>query len=363
MKKTNIEILDDHLRDLSIPFMDISLGDASAPFTISEIENSLVLKVEWGFPISRRYEEIMTLLSKHCEILPFFKKVKFIFEQNIRPHSVQSGLKPLSGISNIISIASGKGGVGKSTIAANLCLALSQQGAKVGILDADIYGPSQPIMLGLEGEKPISEDGKIIQPLENHGIKVMSIGFLIKNTQPMVWRGPMVTSALNQLLTSTKWGDLDYLLIDMPPGTGDIQLTISQKVPVSGAIIVTTPQKVSVADARKGIEMFKKVNVPILGVIENMSTYFCGSCGHEEAIFGPSGGKILSNEYNVPLLASLPLDKSISEQSDLGTPSVLAGLGGDISDYYFDAALAASCVLASEKRSYSDVFPEIIVEN
>ena len=363
MKTNDIEILDKHIRNFTIPYGSAKLGDDAAPFTISDVNKSIEVKIEWGFPINRHSDEIKAALSSYCESLNFFSNIKFIFEQVIRPHSVQSGLKPLSGISNIIAIASGKGGVGKSTIATNLCLALSQEGAKVGILDADIYGPSQPIMFGLTGSRPVSKDGKTFKPLEAYGIKVMSIGFLIKDSQPMVWRGPMVTSALNQLLTSTEWGELDYLLVDMPPGTGDIQLTLSQRVPVSGAIIVTTPQKVSVSDARKGLEMFRKVNVPILGVIENMSKYSCSSCGHEEQIFGSDGGETLSKEYDVPLLASFPLNKSIAIKADTGKPSVISDSEDDLSCLYRQAALAASCTLASEGRSYAQVFPEIVVEN
>ena len=277
-------------------------------------------------------------------------------------HSVQHGLKPLEGISNLIAVASGKGGVGKSTVAVNLGLALAQEGASVGILDADIYGPSQPRMLGLAGERPVTPDGKTLDPLEAHGVKAMSIGFLVEDNQPMAWRGPMVTSALNQLLTDTNWGELDYLLVDMPPGTGDVQLTLSQRVPVSGAIIVTTPQDIALADARKGLEMFQKVNVPVLGVVENMSVHVCSDCGHEESIFGQEGGERLAAEYGLPLLGALPLDRKISEQTDHGRPTVVAEPDGVAAEAYRRIALCAASHLAATAKDYSNLFPTITVE-
>jgi ATP-binding protein involved in chromosome partitioning len=247
---------------------------------------------------------------------------------------VQGSLKPLAGISNVIAVASGKGGVGKSTTAANLALALAAQGARVGLLDADIYGPSQPLMMGLAGERPATRDGKRLEPLLGYGVAVMSIGFLIDASQPMVWRGPMVTQALMQLLGDTEWGDLDYLIVDMPPGTGDTQLTLAQRVPVSGAVIVTTPQDIALADAIKGLMMFRKVAVPVLGVIENMAMHVCSQCGHEEHIFGAGGGERMARDYGVPLLGSLPLDRSIREQSDGGRPTVVADPEGRLAEAY-----------------------------
>ncbi len=242
----------------------------------------------------------------------------------IRAHSVQKQLKPLTGIKNIVAVASGKGGVGKSTVAVNLALAWAAQGARVGLLDADIYGPSQPLMLGLEGQRPNSPDGKTLIPLKAHGISAMSIGFLIDAEQPMVWRGPMVTQALTQLLSETQWGELDYLVVDMPPGTGDIQLTLAQRVPVSGAVIVTTPQDIALADARKGLKMFEKVSVPVLGIVENMSLHVCSNCGHVEHIFGAGGGGRMAEQYGVSLLGELPLDAHIREEADGGKPTIVA---------------------------------------
>lgn len=283
-------------------------------------------------------------------------------EHGVTAHGVQASLKPLDGVRNIIAVASGKGGVGKSTTAVNLALALAADGARVGILDADIYGPSQPLMLGLVGERPLSEDGQSMQPLRAHGLQVMSIGFLIDTDQPMAWRGPMVTSALNQLLRQTRWDDLDYLIVDMPPGTGDIQLTLSQQVPVSGAVIVTTPQDIALLDARKGLQMFRKVSVPVLGIVENMSTHICSSCGHEDAIFGAGGGEAMAAEYDVELLGQLPLDRSIREQTDGGAPTVIAEPDGAYAASYHLTAQRMAARLAMRGRDYSRRFPNIVVE-
>ncbi len=278
-------------------------------------------------------------------------------------HGVQPGLKPLAGVSNIIAVASGKGGVGKSTTAANLALALAADGAAVGVLDADIYGPSQPLMLGVAEERPVSEDGKTLRPLAAHGLQVMSIGFLVDADQPMVWRGPMVTSALNQLLTQTRWENLDYLVVDMPPGTGDIQLTLSQRVPVSGAVIVTTPQDLALADARKGLQMFRKVSVPVLGIVENMSTHVCSNCGFEEPLFGSGGGRRMADDYDVPLLGQLPLAIEIREQTDGGRPTVVADPDGAAAVAYRRTARRMAARLAMQARDYSSRFPKIVVED
>jgi ATP-binding protein involved in chromosome partitioning len=264
----------------------------------------------------------------------------------VHSQPVQQGLQPLPGVKNVLAVASGKGGVGKSTTAANLALALKVQGAAVGILDADIYGPSQPLMMGLVGQRPTTRDGKQLEPPRAHGVPVMSIGFLIDPEQPMVWRGPMVTQALVQLLGDTVWGELDYLIVDLPPGTGDIQLTLSQRVPVSGAIIVTTPQDIALLDARKGLQMFRKVAVPVLGLVENMSTHVCSQCGHEEHIFGAGGGARMAAEYDVPLLGSLPLDRHIREQADGGLPTVLAEPSGPLAARYLDIARRVAARLA-----------------
>lgn len=268
----------------------------------------------------------------------------------------------ISGVKNIIAIASGKGGVGKSTTAVNLALALSAEGATVGILDADIYGPSQPRMLGASGQ-PDSKDGSSLEPMNSYHIQSMSIGYLIDEETPMIWRGPMVTQALEQLLNDTKWKDVDYLIVDLPPGTGDIQLTLAQKVPVTGAVIVTTPQDIALLDARKGLKMFEKVEVPVLGIIENMSLHICSECGHEEHIFGSGGGESMSDQYNVDLLGALPLDIQIRSDVDEGKPTVVADPEGRVSQIYRDIARRVAAKLALQKKDYSASFPNIVIQN
>jgi ATP-binding protein involved in chromosome partitioning len=268
----------------------------------------------------------------------------------------------VQGIKNILVVASGKGGVGKSTTAANLALALAHDGASVGLLDADIYGPSQARMMGLTGQRPSSRDGKTFEPLEAFGIKVMSIGLLVDEEQPMVWRGPMVTQALTQLLNDCHWGELDYLVVDMPPGTGDIQLTLSQRVPISGAVIVTTPQDIALLDARKGLKMFEKVGVPVLGIVENMSTHICSNCGHEEHIFGAGGGARMAKQYGVDLLAELPLDIRIREQADSGKPTVVADPDSTLAQAYISMARRTSARLARHAVQSSASIPNIVIE-
>ena len=276
-----------------------------------------------GYPAKSQFDSIRKLVINAVRELPGVKNVSVNVSSQIVAHAVQRGVKLLPSVKNIIAVASGKGGVGKSTTAVNLALALAAEGAQVGILDADIYGPSQPMMLGITG-RPESIEENTIEPMEGHGLQASSIGFLIEEDAPMVWRGPMVTSALEQLLRQTRWRDLDYLIVDMPPGTGDIQLTLSLKVPVTGAVIVTTPQDIALLDARKGLKMFEKVGVPIVGIIENMSTYICTKCGHEEHIFGSGGGEKMCKEYGVDFLGALPLNLSIREQADAGRPTVVA---------------------------------------
>ena len=280
----------------------------------------------------------------------------------IEAHTVQKSLKPLENIKNVIAVASGKGGVGKSTTAVNLALALSMEGAIVGMLDADIYGPSQPRMLGVSGQ-PKSSDGKSLEPMEAHGLQAMSIGFLIDEETPMIWRGPMVTQALEQLLNDTRWRKLDYLVVDLPPGTGDVQLTLAQKIPVSGAIIVTTPQDIALLDARKGLKMFEKVEVPVLGVVENMSIHICSKCGHEEPIFGAGGGQRMADESGVEVLGVLPLDIKIREQADSGNPSVAAMPDSRVAEIYREIARKATAKLAAQSKDYSAKFPKIIIQN
>jgi ATP-binding protein involved in chromosome partitioning len=261
-------------------------------------------------------------------------------------------------VKNIIAVASGKGGVGKSTTAVNLALALAAEGAKVGLLDADIYGPSQPMMMGIDG-KPSSEDGKTMEPMQNYGVQVMSIGFMVAKDEAMIWRGPMATQALEQLLHQTNWKDLDYLLVDMPPGTGDIQLTLSQRVPLTGAIIVTTPQDIALLDAKKGIKMFEKVGVPILGIVENMAVHVCTQCGHVEHIFGQDGGKKMAAEYNMDYLGALPLTLQIREQSDSGKPTVAADPDGEIAGMYKAIARQVAIKIAAKAKDFSSKFPSI----
>ncbi len=327
------------------------------------IENgSVAVDVELGYPARTQLEPIRKLVSSRLKAVPGVESVKVTVASRIVPHAVQRGVKLVPGVKNIVAVASGKGGVGKSTTAVNLALALASEGARVGVLDADIYGPSQPMMLGITG-RPESKDGKSLEPMTGHGLQAISIGFLIDVDTPMVWRGPMVTQALEQLLKDTRWQDLDYLVVDMPPGTGDIQLTLAQKVPVTGAIIVTTPQDIALIDARKGLKMFEKVGIPILGVVENMSTHICSSCGHEEHIFGAGGAERMAKEYGVELLGSLPLDISIREQADSGKPTVVADPDGRIAETYRAIARKVAVRIAERQKDMSLKFPNIVVQN
>jgi ATP-binding protein involved in chromosome partitioning len=277
-------------------------------------------------------------------------------------HAVQRGVKLVPNIKNIIAVASAKGGVGKSTTAVNLALALAAEGASVGMLDADIYGPSQPMMLGIAG-RPESKDGKRIEPMEGHGVQAISIGFLIDADTAMVWRGPMVTQALEQLLKDTNWRELDYLVVDLPPGTGDIQLTLAQKVPVTGAVIVTTPQDIALLDARRGFKMFEKVGIPILGVVENMSFHICPSCGHESHIFGQGGAAKMSKDYGTELLGQLPLDEAIRSQADSGKPTVVSDPDGKVAEIYRRIARRCAVKIAESQRDMTSKFPNIVVQN
>jgi ATP-binding protein involved in chromosome partitioning len=339
------------------------LGGPGSAFELERRGTGWHLTIRLGFPMAASGEGLVEALRVHCASALDGAPLEIDVVSSIVAHAVQQGLKPLPGAHNVIAVASGKGGVGKSTVAVNFALALAAEGARVGLLDADIYGPSQPRMLGLVGRRPETRDGKLLEPLVAHGIEAMSIGFLVDEQQPMAWRGPMVTSALNQLLTQTRWGDLDYLVVDMPPGTGDIQLTLAQRVPVSGAVIVTTPQEIALADARKGLEMFQKVHVPVLGVVENMSLHICSRCGHEERIFGEHGGLKLSDQYGVPLLGSLPLDRRIREETDGGKPTVAADPKSPIARAFTEAALRAVGELAARAKDYSRLFPKITVED
>ncbi len=315
-----------------------------------------------GYPAKSQIEPIRQLIAQRLRTIPGAGQVDVNVQMKIISHAVQRGVQLVPGIKNIIAVASGKGGVGKSTVAVNLALALAAEGAKVGVLDADIYGPSQPTMLGIRG-RPESRDGKSLEPLEGHGLQAMSIGFLIDVETPMVWRGPMVTQALEQLLKETKWRDVDYLIVDLPPGTGDIQLTLAQRVPVTGAVIVTTPQDIALVDARKGLKMFEKVGIPILGIIENMSLHICSKCGHEERIFGEGGGERMGKDYDVELLGALPLDIRIREQADSGKPTVVSDPDGAVSGIYKQIARRVAIKIAEKAQDHTAAFPKIVVQN
>ncbi len=327
------------------------------------LENGTVsLDIELGYPARTQLELIRRLVAGKLRTVPGVEAAKVNVTSRIVPHAVQRGVKLVPGVKNIVAIASGKGGVGKSTTAVNLALALAAEGARVGVLDADIYGPSQPTMLGITG-RPESRDGKSLEPMLGHGLQAISIGFLIDVDTPMVWRGPMVTQALEQLLKDTRWQDVDYLIVDMPPGTGDIQLTLAQKVPVTGAIIVTTPQDIALIDARKGFKMFEKVGIPILGIVENMSTHICSNCGHEEHIFGAGGAARMAADYGVEVLGSLPLDIAIREQADSGKPTVVADPDGRIAETYRAIARRVAVKIAEQQKDMSLKFPNIVVQN
>ena len=321
---------------------------------------AVAFDVELGYPARSQEAALRQRLEAAACTVPGVDRVHVQISTKIAAHAVQRGVSLLPGVKNIVAVASGKGGVGKSTTAANLALALAAEGARVGVLDADIYGPSQPMMLGIDG-KPESADGKTMEPLENHGLQVMSIGFLVAPEQAMIWRGPMATQALEQLLRQTNWKGLDYLIVDMPPGTGDIQLTLSQRVPMTGAVIVTTPQDIALLDAKKGIKMFEKVGVPILGIVENMAVHVCTNCGHVEHIFGADGGKKMAADYNMDYLGALPLALQIRVQADSGQPTVVADPDGEIAAIYKSVARQVAVSIASRNRDFSSKFPYITI--
>jgi ATP-binding protein involved in chromosome partitioning len=345
------------------PYTGQSLADAQAIREVKPAaDGGYAVRIALGFPVGGYQDELREALTDHLAAAGINALLSLDLQADIKAHAVQRNLKPLEQIKNVVAVASGKGGVGKSTVAVNLALAWAAQGARVGILDADIYGPSQPLMLGLEGQRPSSPDGKHLKPLRSHGIDAMSIGFLVDAEQPMVWRGPMVTQALTQLLSETHWGALDYLVVDMPPGTGDIQLTLAQRVPVAGAVIVTTPQDIALADARKGLKMFEKVSVPVLGIVENMSIHVCSNCGHAEHIFGAGGGARMAEQYGVKLLGELPLDANIREEADNGRPTVVAAPDTPRAKAYLDMARRTAAALAVRSKDRSSVFPKIVIE-
>ena len=316
--------------------------------------------VELGYPAKSQIAPLRKALIAAVRTLAGIENVSVNLSTKVVAHAVQRGVQLMPKVKNIVAVASGKGGVGKSTTAVNLALALASEGASVGILDADIYGPSQPMMMGIEG-RPESADGQTMEPMSNYGVQVMSIGFLVDADNPMIWRGPMVTQALEQLLRQTNWGDLDYLIVDMPPGTGDIQLTLSQKVPLTGVVIVTTPQDIALLDAKKGLKMFEKVGVPILGIVENMAVHVCQGCGRVEHIFGADGGKKMAAEYGVDYLGALPLNLSIREQADAGRPSVVSDPDGDIAAIYKTVARQMAVKIAAKAKDFSSKFPTISI--
>jgi ATP-binding protein involved in chromosome partitioning len=359
MTQANEALVRQILGDLIDTHTGASLAEAVRAVGVDGAKVSVDLQL--GYPAAGAIDVLVARVREALQANPAIESAAVSITSRIHVHKVQGTLGPLPNVKNIIVVASGKGGVGKSTVSANLALALQAEGAKVGVMDADIYGPSQPTMLGVHG-KPASPDGKSIIPMQAHGMPVMSIGFLVEEDTPMIWRGPMVTQAMMQLLTDTRWEQLDYLIVDLPPGTGDIQLTLSQKVPVAGAVIVTTPQDIALLDARKALKMFEKVEVPVLGVVENMATHVCSNCGHEEHIFGEGGGERMSTQYGVPYLGSLPLDIRIREQADSGNPTVAAMPDSDLAMRYREIARNAAGRLSRQPRNKSLGLGKIVVQ-
>jgi ATP-binding protein involved in chromosome partitioning len=351
----------DALRKLVDPNTGKDFVASRAVRNVKVSGDDVSLEIELGYPGRSQHEPIRRQVVQALKTSGA-AGVSVKVSSKVVSHAVQRGVKLVPGIKNIIAVASGKGGVGKSTTAVNLALALAAEGAAVGVLDADIYGPSQPMMLGIAG-RPESKDGKRIEPMEGHGLQASSIGFLIDIDTPMVWRGPMVTQALEQLLKDTNWRELDYLVVDLPPGTGDIQLTLAQKVPVTGAVIVTTPQDIALIDARKGLKMFEKVGIPILGVVENMSFHVCPKCGHESHIFGSGGAGRMSKDYHTELLGQLPLDETIQQQADSGKPTVVSDPDGKIAEIYRKIARRCAVKIADLQRDMTSKFPNIVVQN
>ena len=362
MSEVSREQIEAALGQVTDPHLDMSLVEAKSVQDIRIEGDAITVEIVVGYPCDRWGETLKAMVSEALSQHAGVANATVTVSHKIIAHSVQHGVKRLENVKNIIAVASGKGGVGKSTTSVNLALALASEGATVGLLDADIYGPSQPRMMGLSGQ-PESKDGKSLEPMENYGVQTMSIGFLIDEETPMIWRGPMVTQALEQLLNDTKWRDLDYLIIDLPPGTGDTQLTLAQKVPVSGAIIVTTPQDIALLDARKGLKMFEKVEVPILGIVENMSTHICSECGHEEHIFGKGGGQTMAGEAGIDLLGALPLEMGIRLQADSGKPTVVSDPNSRTSEIYREIGRRAAARLSRQAKDYSSKFPNIVIQN
>ena len=354
------EALLDALKGVEDPNTRQSFVAAKAVRNVQVDSDDVAFDLVLGYPAQSQHAALRKRLVEAARAVPGVGNVSVHIRTEVISHAVQRGVQLLPGVKNIVAVASGKGGVGKSTTAANLALALAAEGASVGLLDADIYGPSQTMMMGASG-KPESTDGKSMEPIRRHGLQLMSIGFLIEGDQAMIWRGPMATQALEQMLRQTNWKDLDYLVVDMPPGTGDIQLTLSQRVPVTGAVIVTTPQDIALLDARKGIKMFEKVGVPILGIVENMAVHICTNCGHAEHIFGVEGGKKMAAEYDMPYLGALPLAMAIREQADGGRPTVIAEPDGPVAAIYRDIARQVGVSIAAKAKDFSAKFPTITI--
>ena len=362
-----ITAVTNQLHQLIDPYTTDKMTAARALKSVKVDDKKVTVNLSKGYPVAPVLQELAGLVRQALKDLPLDnRELDVLISQDIIAHSTQQGAQAVEGVKNIIAVASGKGGVGKSTVSANLALALASAGAKVAVLDADIYGPSQPRMLGVEG-KPDALENKMLVPMRNHDLKIMSIGFLIEEDTPMIWRGPMATQALEQMLRGTAWKDddveVDYLIVDLPPGTGDVQLTLSQKVPVSGAVIVTTPQDLALLDARKAYKMFEKVEVSIFGVIENMSTHVCSACGHEEAIFGSDGAAKMAADYQLDVLGEIPLEMAIRELADSGTPTVAAQPDSATAKRYQSIALKIAGKLSVKKKDFSNSFPNIVVEN
>ncbi len=360
LTKENVEAA---LKGFTDPYLQKDLVAANCIKSIDIDGDKGAIEVALGFPAQTYQPQLAEELEGVVGGVEGAGSVSITFNNEIQSHAAQKGVKHIKGVKNIIAVASGKGGVGKSTTSVNLALALASEGATVGILDADIYGPSQPRMLGVHDTKPNSPDGQIMEPIMSHGLQSMSIGYLIDEETPMIWRGPMVTQALEQLLNDTQWREVDYLVIDLPPGTGDTQLTLAQKVPVSGSVIVTTPQDIALLDARKAFKMFEKVEVPVLGVIENMSIHICSKCGNEERIFGEGGGQKMADDYDANFLGALPLDIQIRTEADEGKPTVAADPDGRIAEIYRDIGRRTTAKLAQQAKDYSAKFPKIVISN